>query len=231
MEQLGLVLANRLAYEAKNFMIHEGVADCITKITALIENATFSIGFVTGAQRSGKTHLSIKSGDMAVNSGLLPRYIEGGDLEKWLQEKFPELVWSQKDIVIIDDADSYLLQRIQGMSGPFVNFIEILRKGGSKVLLFSKCSIEALPCDDHIISRLRPGCGFDIREPDNNDMSKLVQRMGAQRGMLLKERHIEFIVRRIGRSLPAIEQYFDRVMHLSQVLGKKIQYPVLGDAI
>lgn len=231
MEQIGLALANRLPYEAKNYFVHQGVQPCLEKIRALYAFPFFGIAYVHGVPRAGKTHLSIKAGDLAASQGLLPRYVEGSDFAIWMRDKLPTLKWNEKDLVIIDDIHLYLQSLGAGESGPFVHFIELLRKSNVKVLLFSQTSMDSLPCDEHVLSRLNPGRGFDIESPADSDMPELVRCMGAQRGISFKERHIEFIVRRIGKDITEIEQYFDRVMHLSQVLGKRIQFPLLGDAV
>lgn len=231
MEQLGLALANRLPYEAKNFFIHHGVEQCIDKIQGMYSLPIFGIGYVFGAPRSGKTHLSIKVGDIAATQGLLPRYVDGGEFASWVQEKMPSVQWTDRDVVIVDDAHLYLMKLSKGESGLFVHCIESLRKMQVKVLLFSKYALQELPCDEHVMSRLHPAEGFDIEAPEEGDMHAIVRCMGTQRGMSLKDRHVDFVVRRIGRSIVEVEQYFDRVMHLSQVLGRKIQYPILGDAV
>jgi len=62
-------------------------------------------------------------------------------------------------------------------------------------------------------------------------MPRLVEMLATQRGIRLKERKIDFVVRRLGRDIGAVERYFDRVRHLADVLGQSVKFPVLSDAI
>lgn len=231
MEQLGLALSARLPYDSNNFLLHQGVRECALRCEELLRADKFQIGFIRGARRAGKTHFSIRLGARAVELGRLPRSIDGYRLGEWLAGSFADVRWTPRDVLIIDDAHEYFRRIQPGGSGPFVHMIEAMRALGAAVFLLSQEPLHAFACDDHVKSRLRPGDGLEISAPDDRDIEELVTFMAAQRGIHLKDRQTAFVARRIGRSIPAIEAYFDRVLHLSQLFGRKIQYPVLGDAV
>lgn len=231
MEQLGLLLANRLSYSSKNFFEHAGVKECFQNSLAALNSPLFSICYITGAPRYGKTHLSIKLSDTLMADEYLPKFVEGEEFASWLTTQFPKSTFTSLDRIIIDDADKYFASIKPGASGPFVNFIETLRRASAGVVLLSRTPIEELPCDEHVKSRLLPGEGYQLTSPSEEDTETLVRLMAEQRGIKLKERKVGFLVRRLRKDIPSIEDYFERVMHLSRVFGQRIQYPLLNDAI
>ncbi len=224
-------LANRLSYSSKNFYVHEGVSECLSGAITALTGKDFSLCFITGSPRFGKTHLSIKISDILVEKKFLPRLIEGDDFREWLSNQAPRMTFTHLDRIIIDDADKYLKGINRGYSGPLVNLIETLRSVGAGVVFLSRTDISELPCDEHIKSRLIPGGGYKLLVPGESDTETLTRLMAEQRGIMLKERKLEFIVRRLRKDIPSIENYFERVGHLSQVLGQRIRFTLLGDAV
>jgi chromosomal replication initiation ATPase DnaA len=99
------------------------------------------------------------------------------------------------------------------------------------LILLSREPLDHFEFDEHVRSRLIPGNGFEISPPEESDMPKLIDTIARQRGISLKDRKIDFIVRRLGRDIGALERYFDRVRHLADVLGQSVRFPVLGDAL
>lgn len=97
--------------------------------------------------------------------------------------------------------------------------------------MLSGASIESFPCDEHIKSRLTPGMGFSIGAPSEDELSELLQLMARQRGINLSDRKVDFLSRRIGRDIASMEEYLEKVSHLSGILGKSIKFPLLSDAI
>lgn len=231
MEQLGLHLANRLSYASKNFCMHEGVRDCLTAAFTVVTSKQFSICYIVGAPRFGKTHCSIKISDSLVEREYLPRLVEGEDFQEWLSHQAPRLSFTALDRIIVDDADRYLTKILPGQSGPFVNLIETLRRASAGIVLLSSTPMQELPCDEHVMSRLIPGTGYIVGTPGEDDMESLIKLMAEQRGIKLKESKIGFLIKRLRRDIPSIEDYFERVSHLSRVLGQRIRFPLLGDAI
>ena len=97
--------------------------------------------------------------------------------------------------------------------------------------MFSSISWDQFKCDAHVMSRLRASGLIELISPEEQDVPNLVARLGKQRGFKLKDRQIEFISKRVRREIPALERYFDRVHHLSGLLGAKVKFPLLNDAV
>ena len=85
--------------------------------------------------------------------------------------------------------------------------------------------------DQHINSRLQAGSGFALGSPHESELPAIIDIMARQRGIKLTEKKQEFLERRLGRDLPAIEEYLERLVHLTNVLGKRVGFEALGDAL
>jgi len=223
-------MVTRVRYSAENFLLHGGAAPLWESCRAVFVRDAFGIAFIRGAKRSGKTHFSIFLVDALTKLARFPRLLEGGEMPGFLESWGPS-DFSSEDVIIVDNAESYLRTLRPGDSGPFTAFVEKLRVARAGLILLSGEPIEAFGCDEHVRSRLIPGNGFELRPPEESDMPALINTMAKQRGILLKERKIGFVVRRLGRDIGAIERYFDRVQHLADVLGQSVKFPVLGDAL
>lgn len=227
--QLSLNITPRHAYAPENFVVHAGVRECLTQCLALREHDAFSIGFIVGAKRSGKTHLSIRLADELGRRGVYPRIIEGSDFKGVLEGVGFEC--GKEDVIIVDDAQFYLESLHPGESGPFVAFVELLRVARAGLVLLSDRDIDAFAFDQHVESRIRPGNGFQITDPEEGDMAALIEAVARQHGMKLTERKIGFIERRVRRTVASVEDYFQRLVHLSQVLGRPIKFPLMSGAV
>ncbi len=162
--------------------------------------------------------------------GMSPRLIDGSQFSAWLEE-YVDKTFRQEDVLVVDDADHYLSSIVSGQSGEFVSFVEKLRNQRSAMVLLSSMALKDFSFDDHIRSRLLPGEGFSIGAPSADDMFELVELMARQRGLAFSERKVDYLEKRIGRDIPAIEEYLDRLEGLAKVLGKPIKFSMLGDAV
>lgn len=230
MQQLGLTLDNRLPYVGKDFFVHAGVSAVVNLIKGSYGVEGFSSLFIFGSSRSGKTHLSLYAGEVLAQ-GRVPKYLEGSHFKNWMSSVEHSILWSDLDVIIIDDIDRYFLELKEGESGPFVNFYESLKRSRAKLTMFSSTPWDKFPCDPHVMSRLKASGLIDLTPPSEEDIPTLVSRLGRQRGFKLKDRQIDFISKRVRRDLPSLERYFDRVHHLSGLLGSKVKFPLLNDAV
>lgn len=228
--QLPLQMTTRVRYAADNFLRHHGVAALVESCRTFCAADAFALGFVVGPRRSGKTHLAIHLLDAVGAVARFPRLLEGGEFGQFINSVGVE-PFASEDLFIVDDAHTYLETLGAGDSGPFVAFVEKLRLARAGLILLSRQPLEAFRFDEHVRSRLIPGAGLVIGPPADEDMPKLIEMMAKQRGIKLKERKIDYVVRRLGRDIGAIERYFDRVRHLADVLGQAVKFPVLGDAV
>ncbi|MCB0338895.1 MAG: hypothetical protein KDD53_04785 [Bdellovibrionales bacterium] len=232
MKQVALEIVPKLSYRPDLFLIHEGVASFYSELIDRLPKDRFEIAFVQGVSRSGKTHLSLRLYDDLLSENVYPILLEGHELEDWISNESETLKLCQQDwVVIVDNADSYFKGIAPGESGPFVRMVESLRLVGASLVLLSSASLDTLPCDEHVFSRLRPGLGYTIGAPAEHELSKLLHLLAKQRGLKLKERSTRFLMRRLRRDVPALESYVDRLLHLSQVLGKSIKFSLVRDAV
>lgn len=221
-------MTTRIRYSAENFVCHSGVAPIVAHCRTICARDGFALGFIVGPARSGKTHLAIHLIDILGQLARFPRLLEGRELERGMASLTVN-DYSAEDLFIIDDAHTYLEGIQPGNSGPFVAFVEKVRAARAGLILLSQKPLEAFSFDEHVRSRLIPGVGLVIEPPAESDMPVMVDRLARQRGIRLKERKIDFVVRRVGRDIGAVERYFDRVRHLADVLGQAVQFPLLGD--
>lgn len=230
MRQLSLNINLCLGYAPEGFWLHAGVEKAYQACHAMLRMSGFRLCFITGPRRSGKTHFSIKLVDDLLKQGLRPRLTEGDRLG---ESAFPrkEHDFSSQDIIVVDEAETYLTGLGYGNSGEFVTFIERLRVARGAVVFFSAHELEHFSLDDHIRSRLISGSGFRIGNPHPEDLPELIRLMARQRGFLLDPRKLEYLIKRIGRSIPAIEEYLEKLISLSRVRAQPVRFPMLGDAI
>jgi chromosomal replication initiation ATPase DnaA len=232
MTQLGLNLTERIPYDAKGFVSHHGVSEALLDAHAAAQINGFSSRFYVGASRSGKTHLSVRIGDdISKQSGVIPRFIDGTNIETFLTQTSHTLALSRFDAFLIDDVQVYLEKLHEGMSGPFVAFYEAVRVAGGKLYFFSSQPKESFSVDNHILSRLNASVAPEITAPEEDEIPAIINAMAKQRGIQLKEKKIDFVSRRVPRDIIGIENYLSRVLHLSKLFGAKIEYPILGDAV
>jgi len=231
MNQLNLNILSRLAYAPDSFLFHAGVADLYESVFALLTEDDFGLCFVQGAPRKGKTHLSICLSDTLAKHNLFPRIVEGEKFADWMTKHSDNNIPASDQVIIVDDADKYFASAIPGNSGPFVSFIEGLRAAKCKVVFLCKAFLDDLPCDDHIMSRLRAGSNFSLNDPVESEIQELILVMARQRGIHLTARKVQYLNKRIGRDIPAIEEYLDKVHHLANVIGKPVHLPLLSDSL
>jgi chromosomal replication initiation ATPase DnaA len=227
--QLALNLTPRLAYSAKNFILHTGVSSLLSEIVALLETHPPKFSFVYGVPRSGKTHMSIALSDKLISRGMKPVLLDGEDFKKVVLNA--ETKFFEKETLVVDDSDHLFSDLLPGDSGPIVRFFELLRLNEVGLVLFSSKTVEELPCDQHILSRLKASAQMQISAPDFESLQKVVDRMAKQRGLALGGRRLSFLEKRVSREISEIENYLERLDHLSEVLGKKVSFKTLGDAL
>lgn len=227
--QLSLNITPRHAYAPENFVLHEGVTDLFAEVLRAEARDSFRLGFALGGARSGKTHFSIRLADELAKRGSFPRLIEGGDFAEYLHTA--RFDFTADDFLIIDDAQQYLSKLNPGQSGPFVTCIERLRVACAGILFLSSRDVDSFDFDEHVRSRLIPGLGLVFGAPAEIDMPEIIRAVAKQHGMKLSDKKLSFIVRRVGKNLGAVEDYFQRLEHLSQVLGRPIKFPLMSGVI
>lgn len=230
MDQLSLKITPRLSYAAENFILHEGVLKLFEEVVALVTHDNFSVAFIDGSKRSGKTHLSILLTHVISVRGFFPRLVEGSSLSRWL------IGWNEEkrrsdEIIIVDEAEKYFKSKNPGRSGEFVSLVEELRKSGKGIILISGTPLTSFPCDEHIKSRILPGVGYTIGSPSEDDMRGVIGQMALQRGLKLLDRKLLYLSKRLPREVKAIEEYLDRLIKIASVTNSKTNFSAMNDAL
>lgn len=220
-QQLMLNVRPRLAYSSENFVVHAGVKSVIDCTLAHLGQARGHCLFVHGQPRSGKTHLTLRLAEEIARKGAFPRLFEPEEFSELLSAGAQQDLHSD-DVLIVDDVQQYFANIVPGESGPFVNLIEGLRARGATIVLLSELEISALPCDAHVLSRLRSGTGLVMGAPAEEDLPALIGSLARQRGIALRRSHVDFLVKRVAKSLPWLVDYFERLAHLSHSLARGI---------
>ena len=229
--QLSLHIPTYVKYSPQDFYLHSGVRSLYEAVVSLVLEKSAQSFFITGKARSGKSHLCFALADALSGKGLIPRVLSGNDLAVWLDELPLTHRSLEQEMVLIDDVDVYLKQRSEGQSGQFVSLMEFCKARKIPVLLFSSAELSDFPCDAHIMSRLRAAAHYRIESPAESELSEIFQILAKQRGLQLSERKRDFLRKRLGRDIESLEQYIERLLYLSDVLGKSAKFDLLHDAL
>ena len=228
MKQISLNLNNSLNYQAGFFYSHAGVKEILEAVLAGYQQEIFSRFFITGSSRSGKTHLAFKLADLALQLGKFAKVISGDNFSDWINTQYEKIEADNNTVIIVDDLDCYFKT---GSSGEFVSFYETLRLCKAKLVLLSNCSINTMNVDNHIASRLQSGGALEIFKPEDHDLKGLLRLMARQRGIELSQRSIEYLEKRIGRTIQDIEAHLNRLLAHSQHLSQPIKFAMLSDIL
>jgi chromosomal replication initiation ATPase DnaA len=193
---------------------------------------------VVGSVRSGKTHTLHVAAAALTQQGNVVRLIEG----KEFAQKSAELMGcavTPDSTLIIDDVEQIFAGVSAQELGKFVSVVEHWRAGGGKIICstsqrdISQVVPEQLPADvrAHVVTRLREGVLFVLQEPDDSHFADVVEAMLLQRSIKLPRKSILFLVKRLPRSIPAVEEYISSLDYLSSVLGEDITLRIVGDAV
>ncbi|NMC63840.1 MAG: hypothetical protein GYA55_11815 [SAR324 cluster bacterium] len=231
MNQIPLPLGRKIAYSPDNFVLHSGIKALVDRTLNEIVQDRFSIVYIKGGRRSGKTHLSLYLALAASTKGLYPILLEGAFLENEMKHLDLKGGVDSSYLVLIDDIENYFLQPSYSDSGAFVHFVEYLRVRKASLVIFSSRCIDELPVDEHVRSRLLPGGANEIREPARTEMLELLHVMAQQRGILLKQRKREFLLKRMRTEIPAIEQFLESVLEFSSGDARSLHYKLLRAAL
>jgi len=225
MKQLELSLTPKLSYDAEAFILHSGVKAAVDAVRDAIARDLFSVFYIAGAARSGKSHFAVHISAAAAGGRRTPVFIEGKDLDQNLQAA--EIY----DFIVVDDIDNYFFQPAYSHSGPFVHFVEQLRMRNTVLVLLSRKSRLELPVDDHVASRLAPGEGYFINAPAEEEVPQLLSAMALQRGIMLKDRQQKFIFDRVSRDIGSIEMFLNHLREISTGQDRAMRYSMLRKAL
>ena len=230
-EQMPLNLLHSLVLSPDNFVVHSGVAELVRELTERVRPGVFMAAYVDGAQCTGKTHLAIKLAALFVERGLHPRLVEGAQFAEFLNSVVSGNLLTPTDLILVDDAHIYLSQVLPGSSGLFVGAFERLRTAGVPIIMISAKGVGELPCDEHVLSRLRPASAYTVSAPSDHDLDEVIGSMAKQRGCKLSDVKLHFLSRRVSRDIKGIDEVLGRLHLLTHNLGKSSSFQVLNDVL
>lgn len=230
MSQIPLGLSRKVSYSEQGFFVHRGVSQLIEAVLKTALNRDFASYYIYGERRSGKTHLSVKLLSLFADYNYRTHLITEENISNSIQELSAQSL-SENDVVIIDSAGAYFSSIESGNSGEFVNFYQNLSSNGATLIMLSSKLIEQFSCDEHVTSRLLSSMMEKIDSPDASELSSLIELIAVQRGLKLTERQIDYLVVRLGHSIPQIEEYIERLIYLSDNLGTKVNQSLIAQAL
>lgn len=204
MTQLPLDIIPRVRYAPEGFVAHSGAAAVSADLKNDLEAQDFRIRFVQGELRSGKTHFLIWAAAEGAARGITAVEIEafdGLDLGQHLESISPG------SLILIDDADKFLMKVLPGASGTFVSFVERARLLRCKLILMSSAAADSFPCDEHVMSRLKPGLGAALGAPASEELPLILTQIARQHGVELGERVAQSVSLRVDRSIGGLEKF------------------------
>ena len=114
----------------------------------------------------------------------------------------------------------------------FLHVINIVRERSFKVLLTSRSPIKELKINlEDLKSRLLAYSHSKILLPTDDVLRGIIIKISKDRGLLLSDNVINFIITHLERSYSVINSFLDDVDHLSLVRKKKITIPFLKKLI
>lgn len=227
MSQIPLRLRQVIAYTPDNFYMHSGVTRLINILLENIYQPEFSAFYILGSERSGKSHLALKLAAVLAENDFYPKIITGNNLKENLKE-IAAVSLSSRDVFIIDDAQKYFNLIRPGMSGEYVAFFEACRNAGAKIIMLSALQSDCFQMDDHILSRLKTCQHFNLEAPQSSEFSEVLDILARQRGLSLSQRHSEYLFKRIGHSIQAMEDFLEKLAYLKSNSGEKISLELIS---
>lgn len=196
MKQVPLKIRTKLSYSANDFIIHDGVKAIVDDFIPCFQKPGFFVGYIYGAKRQGKTHLSVYLAEKLAK--------EGGTVLLWEGKIESISQLSERVILIIDDAQNIL---IQGQEGRFVELFEKIKILQGKLILLSDTKRDNIKCDDHVMSRLRQSHYEVIGILSPEDSEPMIRYIAFQRGIQLTSRKSAALAKQITRDIRVIEEF------------------------
>ena len=231
MNQLELKLHPKLSYSPESFVVHSGVRDLLSFAISEARADRFSILFIPAPSRCGKTHFSLRLALDLSSEGLSPVIIAGERLTAEVAQLDYRATVDHTSVFIVDNVQDYFLASEREDYGAFVHFVEYLRLRKATAIFTSSLELDDLPVDGHVRSRLIPGGSPRLGVPSESEMMTILKVMAKQRGIVLREKKLHYLARRLPRDIPSLERYLDRLLYISDGRGKALRYSLLGDAL
>ena len=227
-------------YDFSNFVVSPGSQFAVSLAREICSGAEvpYQTLFLTGAQGMGKTHLLIAIGNHIAQS--LPEknvlYVHCPDFIRLIESNSAETApsrltpYENLDFFLMDDVD-----RIAGHPASqeklYLIYNSIMERGG-KIVFTGRTSPDDLPdTEDYLISRLHWGMTAEIQAMDDATSARLFEKLGRDVGVEVPEKTVAFLLKRIPRDFPSIQDAVTRINEESLKQKKKVSLPLVKTAL
>lgn len=230
--QLPLQLVQSLRYSSNAFLTHKGVVDLIASLETLAYQRVFSLGYVQGASKTGKTHLGVHLVGRLTQKGKAARMVSREEMAEWYATELRSEPLKFGETIVLDDGDRLLEEISQtNQSGIFMDLTEKLIQVDGTLVILGVAAPERIACTKQIRSRLDSGLFFGIDAPAESDLDPLLDLITKQRGLQLSESKRAFILRRVSRTLPALVECVEKVEDQRDLSSPRTSFNVLSEAV
>ena len=230
--QLPLQLVQPLRYSSNAYLVHRGVADVATSLVTLAYQRIFSLAYVQGAAKSGKTHTGVYLVGDLTEKGKPARLIGREDVAEWYASEFRSKPLKNGETIVLDDGDRLLEEISQSnQSGIFMDLTEQLSQVDGTLVILGAASPEKISCTKQSRSRLNSGLHLVLEGPADAELDSLLNLITKQRGLQLSEAKRSYILRRVARTLPALVECVEKVEDPRDFSSTRTSFNVLADAV
>lgn len=230
--QLPLQLVQPLRYSSNAYLVHRGVADVVTSLVTLAYQRVFSLAYVQGALKSGKTHTGVYLVGHLTEKGKPARLIARDEVASWYESEFHFQPLRDGETIILDDGD-LLLEELSrnNQSGIFMDLTEKLSQVDGTLVILGSVSPEKIECTKQIRSRLNSGLHLVLEGPSDGELDSLLNFITKQRGLQLSDSKRAYLLRRVARTLPALVECVEKVEETGDFSSASTSFTVLADAV
>lgn len=230
--QLPLQLVQPLRYSSSAYLVHRGVADVISSLETLAYQSVFSLAYVRGGSRCGKTHLAVYLVGHLAAKRKPARMVSREEIAEWYATEFRAIPLRQGETIVLDDGDQVLEEISRtNQSGIFMDLTEKLSQVDGTLIIVGAAAPEALSCTKQIRSRLDAGVHLVMEGPADDELDALLDMITKQRGIQLSESKRGYILRRVARTLPALVECVEKVEEPRELSSTRTSFHVLAEAV
>jgi|GEM_PF-1839320 chromosomal replication initiation ATPase DnaA len=230
--QLPLQLVQPLRYSSNTYLVHRGVADVVTSLVTLAYQRVFSLAYVQGPPRSGKTHTAVYLVGHLQEERKPARLIASDEVASWYESEFHSQPLRNGETVVLDDGD-LLLEELsrKNQSGIFMDLTEKLSQVDGTLVVLGSSSPEKIECTKQIRSRLNSGLHLVLEGPADDELDSLLNFITKQRGLQLSDSKRGYLLRRVARTLPALVECVEKVEETGDFTSSSTSFTVLAEAV
>ena len=230
--QLPLQLVQPLRYSSSAYLVHRGVANVVASLVTLSYQRVFSLAYVQGDARSGKTHTGVHLVGHLTAKGRSARLISREDVAGWYASEFRAKPLRDGETIVLDDGDRLLEEITQSnQSGIFMDLTEHLSQVDGTLVILGTVPPEKISCTKQIRSRLNSGLHLVLEGPADDELDALLNLITKQRGLQLSDSKRSYILRRVARTLPALVECVEKVEDPRDFSSSRTSFHVLADAV